>query len=569
MRVPDAALEAYQEFLGNNSARWAAEPRDRGETGGAILVDLFHNDYHYNLRALSVAKYIQVLRGGRVIALIGTGGWMVPPHYDVQRTRELAQSFHADMVEVVDVDPLCDPARLDIDDLRLLTRVLPMNEEGEAFLINHLERDGTAIGKHLIGHYIRFHWNSRPDRGALTKVFVLAHQLHDRLKALMETHGVAHVVTGHPTFLPYGLLADLGVRAGATVHLFGFQLNDLSLYSITPGMAAPSVEKVKLACGALKDIDRRVFESTIWPMRADLRADADRAFQFATDLSLQKPWWWDRNDVGVGDEESHHAVARQIQARRQGRAVACIFAQLVLESVHLDEFLFDSPLQWMEETLKVAMRDPSRLWVFKPHPLTVKYGDLPIIEDLARRFAADHIIHLPHNLNGAHIDNICDVGLTVCGTIGYLLPATGVPVLHAGHTAYTKLGFSHVPQTREAYFTALADLDRLTLDQEQRERARLYYLYRKSLTHLSSGRLGPYRQFYGAHDWEHVAFWNDMTRRIKANTLADDSVFRNLARGMTAGLPRLVNLEYLDYVRARGSSLEAVRSTSPDVHAVA
>ncbi|MCF8482208.1 MAG: hypothetical protein K9H25_17425 [Rhodospirillum sp.] len=548
MRVPDAALGAYLEFLENNLARWSATPSPVSDGNGAILIDLFHNDYHYNLRALLVAKYIQTLRGGRLIALIGTGGWMIPPDYNIQRTRELAVSFQVDSIEVIDFSEFSDAAGLSEEDLWLLKHVLRMGKDTESYLINALERDGLALGKHLVGHYIRFHPKTRPDPLALANTFALTHRLHDHLKALMTRHGAAHVITGHPTFLPYGLLVDLGVRAGATVHLFGFQLNDLSLYSITPEMAAPALKKTGLANAALKDIDQELFDTIIWPKHAALREDARRTFNLATDLSLQKPWWWDRDGVGVDDEESHRAVTTKIQDRRQGRTVVCLFAQLVLESLHLDEFLFDSPLQWMEETLKVAMVDTTRLWVFKPHPLSQKYGDLPIVEDLARRFSADHIIHLPYNLNGAHIENLCDVGLTVCGTIGYLLPATGVPVLHAGHTTYTKLGFSNVPASREAYFAALANLECLTLTEELRERARLYYLYRKSLTHLVSGFLGPYRQFYGAHDMEHIIFWKDMTRRIKAYTLADDSVFRNLARGEVAGLHRLVNLEYLDYV---------------------
>lgn len=547
MQVPDNARPAFEAFLDDNLIRWSNVPSP-AQNPGTIALELFHNDYHYILRVCLIGRYLHQLTGCRILAVIGSGDWMAPQLYQPQHIADLVRSFGPCDIELVDVDDLRNRYRPDAADDEIIAQIasLPL-DQAQSRLLQLEDEDAVPFGKHLVSHFIRFR-HMGFDHAVLRRTYLNAQSIRLHLKQLFARYDIRHVVTGHPTFLPYGLFTELGIRMGACVHQFNFQLGDLSVYFLNKANTEPGLRSTGLVNAALKDIDRTEFDRLVWPNRERLDQLAQSTFQLATSPSLQKPWWWNRGKMDIGGEEQHEGLAKEIASMRQGRKVVCLFAQLSLESMHLDQFFFDNPVDWMESVLRFALQDDAHVWLFKPHPLTRSYGDISLIDDFRKRFAAPHIHFLPENVNGAHIDGICDIGLTVCGTVGYILPSKGIPVLHAGHTAYTLLGFSSVPTSRDDYMKALSRLDDLCITDEQQERARLYYLYRKSITFVASTFLGPYQQFYDAQPRDHEVFWQRMSAKIKTYTPEDDSLYRNYTRSMAAGLGRLINHEYLDLV---------------------
>ena len=61
-------------------------------------MDLSHDNPSYLATNLWIAKYVQKIRGGRLVGL--AHGWVrACPHYSFERVRELAHSFLADEVD--------------------------------------------------------------------------------------------------------------------------------------------------------------------------------------------------------------------------------------------------------------------------------------------------------------------------------------------------------------------------------------------------------------------------------------------------------------------------------------
>src|SRR5581483_1791297 len=97
----------FRSFLAQNALFWRENTGYPRDEDSRLYVDLAHDNPAYLLTNLWVAKYLQRLRGGRLIGL--AHGWMKPcPAYRFELVRELAHSFLVE--EVIDLDSGPDEA---------------------------------------------------------------------------------------------------------------------------------------------------------------------------------------------------------------------------------------------------------------------------------------------------------------------------------------------------------------------------------------------------------------------------------------------------------------------------
>jgi len=154
---------------------------------------------------------------------------------------------------------------------------------------------------------------------------------------------------------------------------------------------------------------------------------------------------------------------------------------------HFKKMLFDDYYDWFVQTLKLAISDKSKNWIFKEHPANEFYSTKDI--DLNKIFnnAPEHIKFASHKskISASTVLNIADAIVTCIGTSGVEMPALrGIPSIIAGDSFYDGFGFTIEPKSKEEYFKTLNSLSPKILSPEQKLRAECCYMYIKKYTSL-------------------------------------------------------------------------------------
>jgi hypothetical protein len=163
------------------------------------------------------------------------------------------------------------------------------------------------------------------------------------------------------------------------------------------------------------------------------------------------------------------------------RTIGCIFAHVNWDAAFdLGYMLYESPNDWLIETIRSAVLSPDVDWLIRIHPGEIDDGSLASSESVVRQefpILPENIRLLPASDRTplTALMGFIDFGVTIFGTVGLELPLRGIPVILAGKAHYSGKGFTNDPRSRLEYESLLAAGGRLSpVDGVFLENARKY-----------------------------------------------------------------------------------------------
>ena len=444
--------DSFLEFYNANSAFWEGQKSSAGE--GTIFVDIMHDNQWYLRWNLLVAKYIQKLYGGRIVAV--QHHWETPTMaYDAELNMAIAASYCVD--EIVDLD----------QDVHLLRRNLTETEEAalESFTeqFTHLsELEGGELRQALLS----LEGAGNPDFGWLTyDTFIRSRQVATietwsselertltqsfywqlLVQRYAETYRMKFAVLGHVEYAPYAYFAQQAIDAGGQAFF---------MWPLVSGTLRIFRDRASLRQNRSVDFIES-FQETILGAVALNHPKLEQFWdtfrvKFAANRAYKKD---NLNDAAsLSREEFLGAYGLNPNIRS-----VCLMSQALSDAVHANgPMVFDDFGQWILRTLEMcADRDDINLLV-KVHPRDRVYSRDKFMADLIRKFdSATNLAILPRTVENADIVQNCDAVSTVHGTPGYELPLQGARAIIAGQSRYSGLGIAEQPTTEGEYLDSL------------------------------------------------------------------------------------------------------------------
>jgi hypothetical protein len=335
-------------------------------------------------------------------------------------------------------------------------------------------------------------------------------------------------VVGHNCYIPYGALCRLAEARGADVHFvtkMRFAAN-VQRYS-----AAATEERYRLR------IDRGAFEAA-WNGDRDRAVERGKALLAARMAGQSGP----RSGLMGGFDPENPMVSvpglfgRAEESRRE-RPVLCVMATSFADAPHANaRNVYDDQYVWLDETLKIARATPDVDWVIKLHPYTGLYVDRDHVAALVSGYAdgSPNIRLMPETANTRSLVGAIDGLITPWGTGGLEFACLGVPVVTAGDTYYSDLGFTVDARTVDDYRAALAELPDRTQHADAMARAAIaVWLYFDAM--LCDCPLLPEVEMQPWKSFDEFAYWRNATERLADFTIEDDPLFQRVERYQETG----------------------------------
>lgn len=171
------------------------------------------------------------------------------------------------------------------------------------------------------------------------------------------------------------------------------------------------------------------------------------------------------------------------------KKTAIIFSHVAWDAAFFyGEGLFSDFEDWLFETVKYVSKEcPQLNWIVKIHPFNVFKLQRESVDSSSEMRLLRPLFPLPDHVKLVHPDTdintksffeLSDYILTVNGTVGMEFPCFGVPAILAGTGRYNGFGFTTEPQSIEAYFEVLKNLENLpALTEEQIELAKKHFYF--------------------------------------------------------------------------------------------
>ena len=541
----------FRAFLAQNTAFWydnAGYPRNGSDR---LYVDLAHDNPAYLLTNLWIAKYIQRLRGGKLVGL--AKGWVeLCPHYDLDRLRELADSFHLD--EVIDLDSGTDESG-EIT-RRFVTTVEGLTGGDLRKAVLGFDRDEDQdLGGIRYDTWLRQEFISTFDRcdPGLIECAQRVFRTRRAIARAMQEGRTIGAVVGHYHYSPYSFIALEAARQKAPVY-FQWPLVAVSIR--------------KLATMADVRSGRPAEFLTAYQEQFGMRVDAEQ---------LER---WKRRmfDIQRGTREFFRAMAGtpSLQSRSSflmehrldpKRPVVCFYIPALCAAPHsFGSIPYDDYADWLQRSLEIAAATPAVNFLVKRHPQDGVYDKVHFVSHLEKIYAsADNIRFLESDISAEQMLHICDLVALVNGTPGYEMAARGVPTVTAGPSRYSGLGFAREARDLEAYRELLTQAGDQHLNDEEQRRA-LLFTYFELAAGRSQSLFIPRMRTAGS-----VEFWNEAELNLRSRYVEEDPLFRNMKYMLDHNLPFLLNRDLLESGKRSRSDEESSRdaATLDSLHPVA
>jgi Capsule polysaccharide biosynthesis protein len=505
----------FQRFLAESARFWQrAAPTPRPDAP-VILVDLMVDHPQYYLMTLVVAKYLQRLSGARLVGFVD--------NHNHQKAILTAKSFGVEAVHLVN-DMAAVALAPDLPDHAARLRRL----EGAALrrAVLDLECDGLPIGDLVYDIYLRSNKCATIETCSNELLLDISLGLNTVrfMRGVLDNHPrIEAAVVGHNCYTLYGVLCRLAEARGADVHLaskmrFAFNVQRYS--------ASPPDKRCRM----------RICPDQF---AAAWAGDRDRAAARGQALIAERMTGktGPRSGKMGGFDAANPVVSvpslfgRRDDARRD-RPMLCIMASTLADAPHANAgSLYDDQYVWLIETLKIAAQMPETDWIVKLHPYTGLYMDRRHVDAVVSRHVAGapNMRLMPETVNTRSLIGAIDGLITPWGTAGLEFAVLGVPILTAGNTFYSGLGFTIDPRTAADYRAAIATLSAQRQSGEAVTRASVA----ASMTFdsmLSACTLAADVEALPWRPYDEIALWQETTERLAANTVEDDPLFQRIER---------------------------------------
>jgi hypothetical protein len=514
---------AYHAFLQQNAAFWRENTGYPGDDESRLYVDIAHDNPVYLLNNLWIAKYLQKIRGGRLVGL--AHGWLQPsPDYKLEIVRELARSFLVD--EVVDLDAAPDESTAIRQRFASAVSGLSGTELRRAILSFDADQD-PDLGWILVDTWLRQEHVATITtcEPGLLECAYSVFRLRDAIARAMRGGNALGVVIGHHQYSPYTFMAFEAARQNAPVY-FQWILVPTSI--------------------------RRF--ATVADVRRGRASDFESSYRehFQNRLQPEALARWQRRmfDVQSGTREFFRVLegGRDVRYRAEfltrlgldpQKPVVSLYAPALCAAPHcFGEMAYDDFADWLERSLQIGAELPDINLLVKPHPQDALYDRSRLIDRLKSVYSsAPNIRFLDANVPAEQMVAVCDLAALVSGTPGYEMASRGVATVSAGTSRYSGLGFAIEAFDVDRYRNVLAHAGEQHLSEEQRQRALEFAFFE-----LAAGRCQslfvPRMKNVGS-----IEFWNEAELNLRSRYIEEDPLFRGIRHMVEQDLPFLLNTD--------------------------
>ncbi len=169
----------------------------------------------------------------------------------------------------------------------------------------------------------------------------------------------------------------------------------------------------------------------------------------------------------------------------------------------------------------VDVKNKDVLWLIRPHPLSIKYGEKNVVEDYLKKFDHKNMILCPKGLSTKNLINICDTVVTCKGTIGLEFAALGKMPITCGYPPYSNFGISIDANSKEKYFNTLRNAHKINYKLSEKKQ----FLAKKILYYMET--VIPYKEMSGSQNFQDLLLdlnsnktdlsWKKLSNRLSKN----------------------------------------------------
>jgi hypothetical protein len=540
MIVQNPPTHAFRTFLAANTHFWSERLRRSPPRGsGYVLVDLLHNNGSVLLLNLLLARYIAEYLGIDVAAFAAP---MFTNHpVPVEEVRQLARSFGVTNIVHVDRAPgdrssdgsvlagIRDFVRLASQRARLSKLRGQLQKLSGSSLRKELLRldiAGIPIGDLIYDSYLDVARKATIEKydEKVGETLTRALRFCDDFDSLFASGEIRALIVSHSVYVDYGIPLRLSLKHGIPV--FGKVWLDpigVRRYDRPEESAEFAGMPVK---PALKYFRRRLGPT--------LRKRADDFFPPTPNKAMGLDYF----RFGYGSDKTEHAKQELIELLgiEPSKKTCLIMAQQFTDSPHCyPDMLFDDYFQWLDETLAFVATQDQVNWLVRQHPYEFVVNETEYFDDLARRhiYGQSRIRLVPNSVTTSSLFDCVDAVTTVIGSGGIEFASVGVPCILAGNTFYGDFDFAIRPRTKEAYFSALANVPQLArLSERQiadaKELALVFLTYKR----VSSNRVPYITDLSGRTITQDDLdrYWIDAARLVEEKQPEDDPLYRNVRK---------------------------------------
>ncbi len=518
--------DKFRAFLTQNTAFWRENTGYPRDEDSRLYVDLAHDNPGYLLTNLWIAKYIQRLRGGRLIGL--AHGWKKPcPAYRFDLVRELAHSFCVE--EVIDLDAGDE----DVSDIagRFAARISDLKGGFLRKAILGFEADTDPdLGWILYDTWLRQEFCATVD-ACEPELLKCAHSVFRARRSISRAMGSGKAigaVVGHYHYSPYSFMALEAVRRQAPVY-FQWILVPVTIRKFASVSDVRRGRPEEFASAYEKYLVKRVTAERLeqWKRRMFDIQSGTRVFFRVLE--------------GRAELQSRSHFLAQLGLDPQ-RPVVCFYVPALCAAPHcFGKIPYDDFADWLQESLKIAAATPEVNFMVKRHPQDTVYDRSGFVTQLKKLHGeAQNIRFLEADLPAEQMVEVCDLVALMSGTPGYEMAARGVPTVTAGPSRYSELGFAKETLNIESYRSLLAEAGAQRLSDEDRERA-LLFAYFELAAGRSQSLFIPRMKSVGTAE-----FWSEAELNLRSRYVEEDPLFRNMKYMVDQNLPFLLNTDLVD-----------------------
>lgn len=341
---------------------------------------------------------------------------------------------------------------------------------------------GYPLGERALSTLIRTTLDGDPNPTSLPvrrQLREIVHQClvnYDQAEAILDAADPRWVMASETGYAANGPLADVAISRGLDVLEASPYLRDGALLLKRNNLEHGRAVATSVSLNSLERI-----ECTAWTEAEDAEVDAEIAGRYSGDSSLQRMYQW---NTSRADRDG----IRRTFGLDDDRPIVVVFSHVLWDaSFFYGDDLFLHYSEWLEQTVRHAVANRRVNWLIKTHPANafrLAHGDVrgPVAEvELVRRAIPELPEHVRLVLPETDVSSLslyrhADLGVTVRGTAGLEMACLGKPVLTAGSSHYSGLGFTIDCDSPEQYLERLARAETLIEPPppQATERARRY-----------------------------------------------------------------------------------------------